>query len=362
MTTPEQSVENIEQICAVSNPWETFAPPRLAQEFVPQSPIVEKQITKESFVEQVEFTVSFDRDKLREIELPGKLEHLRETFLRLPERLEFQPGVNLIFGPNGSGKTTLARALQYAIKARKHYDYLIDNGESEEEARRHAEMNFQLPNNRGSDFEDFLAAGAAPKLASAIRIEKFSSNNSGIYCNTQEEVGRKTQLRREMARQPNMRHYGSFMEMNGDAYSKDELVDDASQGLSARQTVDETIGDFIDINFGSVNRNVDIPEDRAESDWDIPEEFKRYRNIGTFALHTKRKNEYYPGIGFIDEPETGMDVKRHIALPDDITTWYPEGSMLIIPTNSTELYRSDLPRIDLSEPEKGLQVVQNTPN
>lgn len=356
MITPEQSLENIEQIGAANNPWESLAMPRLAQEFVPPTPVIEKQTTKESFVEQVEFTVSFDKDKLREIDLPDKLEHLRETFLRLPERLEFQPGVNLIFGPNGSGKTTLARALQYAIKAHKNYDYFIDRGKGEEEARRYAGNTFELPTNRGSDFEDYLAAGAAPKLASAINIEKFASNNSGIYCNSQEEVGRKIQLRREMARQPNISHYGSLMEMNGDAYSKDELVDNASQDLSARQTVDETIGDFLDISFGSVNWKIEIPEDRTESDWDIPEEYKRYRSVGYFAAGAVRKREYYPGIGFIDEPETGMDVKRHIALPDSITNWYPEGSMLIVPTNSTELYRSDLPRIDLNEPERGLHV------
>lgn len=356
MITPEQSLGTIEQAGVTRNPWKAIALPGLAQEFVPPTPVVEKQTTKESFVEQVEFTVSFDKDKLREIDLPDKLEHLRETFLRLPERLEFQPGVNLIFGPNGSGKTTLARTLQYAIKARQRYDYFIERGKGEGEAQRYAEDIFELPTNRGSDFEDYLAAGAAPKLASAIKIEKFASNNSGIYCNSQEEVGRKIQLRREMARQPNISHYGSFMEMNGDAYSKDELVDNASQGLSARQTVDEMIGDFLDISFGSVSWKIEIPEGRTELDWDIPEEYRRYRNVGSFASEAVRKRKYHPGIGFIDEPETGMDVKRHIALPDSITSWYPEGSMLIVPTNSTELYRSDLPRIDLNEPERGLHV------
>ena len=84
MITPEQSLGTIEQAGVTRNPWKAIALPGLAQEFVPPTPVVEKQTTKESFVEQVEFTVSFDKDKLREIDLPDKLEHLRETFLRLP--------------------------------------------------------------------------------------------------------------------------------------------------------------------------------------------------------------------------------------------------------------------------------------
>ncbi len=354
MSDFEQEPGNIEIATQTPNPWEEIAIPRLDTAFTP--PTIEQPITitKEALVEQAELVVGIDRAKLQALELPAKLEHLRETFMRLPERLEFRPGVNLIFGPNGSGKTTFARAINYAIESEARYQGHIEEGKSEEEARKWADSTFELPRNRGTSFEEYITAGAAPLIASTLRIEEYATNTCTIYCNSQEQVGRHMQLNREMARQPRVRDIGPFFEISGDAHSSDELLEDASQNLSARQTVDRDIEGFLDISF-SLKWNAKDDGSIELPDWEIPEEFSkmsRHKALGRFGLNRKRK--YYPGIAFIDEPETGMDVQRHLALPNNIKTWYPEGSIMVVPTNSTELYRSNHSRIDLTKPELGI--------
>ncbi|MCA9332906.1 AAA family ATPase [Candidatus Saccharibacteria bacterium] len=345
-----------ETLVTDSNPWQTVALPQLAEAFTPPVP-PEIPKPKEALVEQAELVIGIDRSKLSELRLSPRLEHLRETFQKLPERLEFRPGVNLIFGPNGSGKTTFTRAIHYAIEAHDRYQDRILEGDSEEDAINFANAVFELPKNRGSHFEDYLMAGAAPQIASCINIERYANNTYPRYCNAQEEVGRQLQLQREMASQHSFRELGSFFEFDGPAHSSDKLLEDASQNLSARQTVDRDIETFLDVSFTMRRWNTDHSTEVEFPDWEIPEEFSkmsRGRALGRLGL--QRKRDYYPGITFVDEPETGLDVQRHINLPESIQTWYPKGSIMVVPTNSTELFRSNLPRINFITPEKGIYI------
>ncbi len=360
MSAFEQGFENKEISPNSVNPWENIALPQLSEAFTSPTDEDPKQ-NKEALVEQAELVLSIDKQKLKSLELPSKLEHLRETYMKLPERLEFQPGVNLIFGPNGSGKTTFSRAIYYAIEARERYDERIKLGDSEKNARQFAQQTFELPRSRGTDFEEYLMAGAAPLLATAFQIERYSNNTYPHYCNTQEEVGRHAQLQREMVRRPGIRHIGDhFMEYDGDRHSSDELQEDASDNLSARQTVDRDIESFLDITFSTRKWDTENITGVDCTKWEIPKEFSEMSinsALGRSCIKGgRRKREYYPGIAFIDEPETGLDVQRHINLPNSIETWYPSGSIMLVPTNSTELYRSELARLDLASPDKGIHI------
>lgn len=66
-----------------------------------------------------------------------------------------------------------------------------------------------------------------------------------------------------------------------------------------------------------------------------------------------------PVLIILDEPESGMSPKRQQALSEEFRSLLeaaPPGSMLLVATNSPELaLHSTYPRIDLDEPEKGIQ-------
>lgn len=85
--------------------------------------------------------------------------------------------------------------------------------------------------------------------------------------------------------------------------------------------------------------------------------FRSHRQTIDFAfgeLTRVKKSGQNPGIYFIDEPETGMDPKRHKGIVKEIEELTIKNSIMIIPTNSTVLFDSDLPRIDLDNPERGI--------
>lgn len=56
---------------------------------------------------------------------------------------------------------------------------------------------------------------------------------------------------------------------------------------------------------------------------------------------------------FIDEPELGMDPKRQKNILAELERFVPYAPYLIVATNSPFLADADVPRLDLSQPEKG---------
>lgn len=63
-----------------------------------------------------------------------------------------------------------------------------------------------------------------------------------------------------------------------------------------------------------------------------------------------------PAIYFFDEPETGMSYGRHKNIAEEIKGWTTANSSIIVPTNSVVLHESNLPRIDLQYPERGVHL------
>ncbi len=55
-----------------------------------------------------------------------------------------------------------------------------------------------------------------------------------------------------------------------------------------------------------------------------------------------------------DEPEQGLSPQRQMELPTALQNFMQEGDQMLVPTNNLALYLSDLPRIDLSQPERGV--------
>jgi predicted ATPase len=55
-----------------------------------------------------------------------------------------------------------------------------------------------------------------------------------------------------------------------------------------------------------------------------------------------------------DEPEMGLSPQRQMDLPESLPTFMLPGDTMLVPTNNLALYLSDLPRLDLSMPERGV--------
>ncbi len=58
----------------------------------------------------------------------------------------------------------------------------------------------------------------------------------------------------------------------------------------------------------------------------------------------------------IDEPELGMDPQRQKKIVDEVLRLLQYAHYVFVATNSPYLFESDLPRLDLSQPEKGVIV------
>src|SRR5687768_4904551 len=64
-------------------------------------------------------TANLDKEKLAalksaDVGLRQPLTELVDRLMRLPETLDFQPGITLLVGDNGSGKTSLAKAIHFS--------------------------------------------------------------------------------------------------------------------------------------------------------------------------------------------------------------------------------------------------------
>lgn len=299
------------------------------------------------------FSLSLDKAYIdKEIE---KAQHERDAellqlFRRLPESLEFQPGKTLIVGENGSGKSTLAKALFLALKKERtaedsRVNYKSHRRDVEEEvalfkkADQNAERLVYEPYVKNYQALWLKDAGLAPKLGQAFKVKDFTSGNptgmeyadfhviigsmraSNERAFTDEAYGitRSSELMIKLASLPSMAGRFDVQMEEGDVPGVlNEIGESNRERGSARQTVEGKAAELI---HGD------------------------YEKSG-------------PGIYFLDEPESGISPMRHKKIESNIddlvhVDQHP-GSIVIIPTNSIKLYESDLPRIDLRYPERGI--------
>jgi len=265
-------------------------------------------------IRESRFDVSLDRTSIANLLrnrpdfLPTKAEEqggqrqaeLRRTLdviASLPEKIHFEPGITLIVGENGIGKSTLGRALQLAAKIR---EYLDDETSGERDYNSVADK--VLDPRHVPDFEPALT-GLSPHIARHITVDELASYGSLTYYDASLLIG----------------SHNAFEHKFKD---RDAPGVDLGDGKSHRQYIDWSLFEFLQQE-----------KERAEQ-------------------HEAWSNG--PQIYFIDEPEIGMSPRRHKEIVEQLLNSTINGSILIIPTNSIVLYETDIPRIDLEHPERGI--------
>lgn len=268
--------------------------------------------------------VAIDRSRLREIEIQprdrfkdrrtGKatstgdveLQSLLERIQRLPENLQFNPGITLIVGENGAGKSTFGKSLFLAIK------YFIERETSGNEDKAYREV---FVDNEVNGIW-LRQSGLAPNIAQCLRV------NIGADLELEEYEDFPAVIGRHISGEENDYYGHARNQLMTSLINKETMKTDSYKSFyndysSHRQTVDRFVFEKI-----------------------------------------KRRQEGHPGprIHFFDEPETGLSPRRHKQLEDEIKEATARGSLIIVPTNSVVLYDSNLPRIDLEFPEIGIYL------
>lgn len=301
-------------------------------------------------VERARISATIDTERLRadldQARSPAERD-LWERIIKLPETLDFKEGTNLIVGYNGMGKTTLARALFVSA--------LASHNETE------------------------IQAEAAGKMARG----NVDEDNYDIFKNPQKNA----LLRALMARTGlgGSAHIGKNLGLSDPLYtylqatmisSRDEdpgrgphtfLDIPTLKGVLEEQhkyTFQDSMTPF-DVGSGSGVRQVTM---RRQRDVQKEIEAERARQGSTRqavdGIIPELLGDYIgPRVMFMDEPETGMDPWRQ----QDFEKWYQKlvdaddyepgrpKSTSIITTNSPGLvFNTDLPRIDLRMPERGV--------
>jgi len=280
----------------------------------------EKRKAERKEIKRAEFGIAINREQVRKIDTKEvlrdfyfrtedqredkaqELESTKEVVMRLPEQLQFEPGITLVVGENGSGKTTLAKAL--------HYISQIEWGVAHNHEDREDAISFVLepPPNFGTIL-DIKNSGLAPHIARTMSASSYAAVKDyrvTQYWDFAKEAGRLSQLENEMVTD------AWHKRMRGEG----EITSISSDRESNRQSID---------------RNM-VEQIRGGG--------KRVRG---------------PQIDFFDEPEVGMDPMRHTRILDELKSFSPENSITIVPTNSPVLFANpEIPRIDLRYPERGI--------
>lgn len=261
-----------------------------------------------------------------------KLISLRKTLeaiASLPEIIHFEPGLTIIVGENGIGKSTLAKAIKYAAEVEDRarelpfsisdIDDPIEPKGREEAIKRVLEPNKISPD----DTTELFRAGLAPMIAKHLYVTELAHSAPGYrYYDPTEVMGEVAMYAREAGR--------GYTGYTSDGFDLSRDAEYSRDGRSHRQTVDERL-------FSTIKRDQEMAKRYPQRD----REFAR--------------NDYSgPQVMFIDEPETGMSPRRHRNLANELIEISPDGSVLIVPSNSIVLYESDTPRIDLEHPEWGI--------
>ena len=273
-------------------------------------------------IKEADFGVVIDKDQVLKIDVQEvlggayfgneqqrtdkiqELERIKETIMRLPEQLRFDPGITLIVGENGSGKTTIAKALHYISQIEWGAAYNRELEDREDSIR----FILDPPPNSGAILE-IKNSGLAPHIARAISASSYAAveyYQKNMYWDFAKEAGRLNQL-------------------------QDEIVRDAWLGRMRGERDAGSIRENRESNRQSIDR------------------------LMVERIRPREKHGKGPQIDFFDEPEVGMDPMRHMRILDELESFSPENSIAIVPTNSPVLFANpEIPRIDLRYPERGI--------
>ncbi len=225
-----------------------------------------------------------------------------EAISKLPETITFEPGITLIVGENGLGKSTLARSIQLGVNMQDWIEReTIMHGEADPEMARAVFLD--TPEGGSEPAKSGLVRLIAPHLA----FEQLATFGAGKYYDM-------TVL------------YGQH-----DAWTKrgdQREIDLLRGGVSHRQRLDSGL-DY------------------------IRKQTAKAKGVTAEGGRGHRRNEG-PQIYFIDEPEVGMSPRRQHGLINGLEEVMYDGSIALVPTNNVVLFDSDLPRIDLEHPERGI--------
>lgn len=232
---------------------------------------------------------------------------IKADAMKVPD-LDFKPGVTLMVGPNGSGKSTWAKALYLITEANRAMIWEKHEEESDlflPPAQR-LESTFSPP--LGAPEATFVQlSGLAPYLARAMETDTLQARMHTEYFDHAEAVGMKVSM-------------GHEHRLNGYHPNGNESISYDALSGSGRQTADRQISS------------------RREE-----------------AHHAFTGKKGQPVIAFEDQPEEGADIQRQLGLVDELLAAYPEGSIIIVPTNNYLLYsNNDIPRFDTEHPERGI--------
>jgi energy-coupling factor transporter ATP-binding protein EcfA2 len=246
------------------------------------------------------------------------LQATADALAALPEHLDFQPGITLIFGENGLGKSTLAKALRLAAQVQEWTD---DDSRGEVYTLDEARDFVLSPGDNSTSGIETLMSGMAPYIARHVSIDSMANYGAMHYYDAAQVMGQHTQRQISIV----------------EDYRMNSTID-VGAGRSHRQTVD----DMFDHVGENTKRERARRTERAE-----------YEARGEERPGRTRSNEG-PQLYFFDEPEVGMSPSRQRRLIEQLTEITFPGSVIIVPTNSIVMYESDLPRIDLEHPERGI--------
>ena len=232
-----------------------------------------------------------------------EIQRTLDALAALPERLHFEVGITLIVGENGIGKSTLARALNASAGLR---DWAQDHPDESEEKVERMRSFFTGESNNGGNAYDVLPSPLVNLISPLVTVDNLL--NFG-----------------------HLRYHDLTIVMGSDAH----------RGYATSRGSDE-------------ERTLVVPRSHRQSVDNFFEWKKIEKDRVIEARNEGKRVSEGPQVYFIDEPETGLSPRRHLKLEEIIHDCTIEGSIVILPTNSTVLYGSDLPRIDLEHPERGI--------
>jgi predicted ATPase len=224
------------------------------------------------------------------LETSGLSDEMREWLTQLPDTLTFDEPVTLIVGQNGSGKTQFARAILAAVS----------NNRVGIDARN---MDYLLDKGEPAEM-------IAPALS---LVEPPSGNCISGFIEGADVMHGSRQWARQQARDINLGRGES-----------------TEHRLSSRELFNQSVKDIMNMRVDSHRGRVFGGSNRFEAN---------------------------PGevIVVFDEPEQGLSPDGQDRLAQDMVDFLPASDTLMVPTNNYVLARlSDLPRLDLAHPERGI--------